>query len=143
MADRNIAQFEPLFHAAARFVHMGTTMDRTAELNVIRAGQIQYKRADISESSAKLIGNTAIVYSRLPASVFETCVLAGRTVLLSSDEVIPIGAGLAAVIWAGERTADSDEATMSRERLSRWRQWKSRDFGRILTSRGWPCMRGR
>ena len=65
MADRNMDELEALFHPSARFVHMGATMDRQAELNVIRAGQIQYKRADVSEASVELIGDTAIVYSRL------------------------------------------------------------------------------
>lgn len=44
---------------------MGATMDRKSEPGVIRAGQIQYKRADVSESSAEMIGDTAIVYCRL------------------------------------------------------------------------------
>ena len=65
MAERNVEQLETLFHAAARFVHMGATLDRTAELDVIRGGQIQYKHADISETSAEMVGDTAIVYSRL------------------------------------------------------------------------------
>lgn len=65
MADRNVEQLETLFHASARFVHMGATLDRKAELDVIRGGQIQYKHADISEASAEMIGDTAIVYSRL------------------------------------------------------------------------------
>ncbi len=65
MADRNIDQLETLFHTSARFVHMGATMNRKAELDVIRSGQIQYKRADINETSVEMIGDTAIVYSRL------------------------------------------------------------------------------
>lgn len=65
MANREVDKLEALFHPAARFVHMGATMDRKAELDVIRSGRIQYKRADVSESSAELIGDTAIVYSRL------------------------------------------------------------------------------
>lgn len=65
MANRDMPQLEGLFHAQSRFVHMGATMDRTGELDVIRSGRIEYKRADISESSAELIGETAIVYSRL------------------------------------------------------------------------------
>lgn len=65
MANRDMPQLEGLFHAQSRFVHMGATMDRTGELDVIRSGRIEYKRADISESSAELIGDTAVVYSRL------------------------------------------------------------------------------
>jgi hypothetical protein len=97
MADRNMNELEALFHPSARFVHMGATMDRQAELNVIRAGQIQYKRADVSEASAEMIGDTAIVYSRLrllavvggnevtnPFSVTEVYVMSGGRWQLAS-----------------------------------------------------------
>lgn len=65
MAERRMEQLEPLFHSSARFVHMGATMNRAAELDVIRTGKIEYRRADISETSAEMIGDTAIVYSKL------------------------------------------------------------------------------
>lgn len=65
MADRKMEELERLFHLSARFVHMGATMNRQAELDVIRGGQIQYKHAEISETSAEVIGDTAIVYSKL------------------------------------------------------------------------------
>lgn len=65
MANRDMPQLEGLFHAQSRFVHMGATMDRTGELEVIRSGRIEYKRADISEATAELIGDTAVIYSRL------------------------------------------------------------------------------
>ena len=97
MADQNMSELEALFHPSARFVHMGATMDRQAELNVIRAGQIQYKRADVSEASVELIGDTAIVYSRLrllavvggnevtnPFSVTEVYVMSGGRWQLAS-----------------------------------------------------------
>lgn len=65
MANRDMPQLEGLFHGQSRFVHMGATMDRAGELDVIRSSRIEYKRADISETTAELIGDTAIVYSRL------------------------------------------------------------------------------
>lgn len=65
MADCDMDRLEALFHPAARFVHMGATMDRAAELDVIRTGGIHYKQVDISEISAEMLGDTAIVYSRL------------------------------------------------------------------------------
>lgn len=65
MADRNTTELEVLFHPSARFVHMGATLDCKSELDVVRSGQIQYKHADISETSAERIGDTVIVYSRL------------------------------------------------------------------------------
>jgi hypothetical protein len=91
MADRTMDALEALFHPSARFVHMGATLDRQAELDVIRGGQIQYKHADISETSAELIDDTALVYSKLrllavvggnevtnPFSVTETYVRVGE-----------------------------------------------------------------
>lgn len=65
MAEREMAPLEGLFHASARFVHMGATLDRAAELDVIRGGKIQYKRADISEMTSDVIGDTVVVYTRL------------------------------------------------------------------------------
>ncbi len=92
MAGRNMVELEPLFHPSARFVHMGATLDRAAELDVISGGEIQYKHADISEMSVEMIGDTAIVYSKLrllavvggnevtnPFSVTETYVRKGRS----------------------------------------------------------------
>lgn len=65
MAERNTAELEKLFHAKSAFVHMGGTMSRAQELDVIRSGRIQYKRADIQEASVQLIGDTAIVLNRI------------------------------------------------------------------------------
>lgn len=65
MAERRTDKLDALFHPAARFVHMGATMDKAAELEVIASGRIQYKRADVSEASVELLGDTAIVFSRL------------------------------------------------------------------------------
>ncbi len=65
MANLDMPQLEALFHPSARFVHMSRTMDRAAELEVIRSGGIHYKQADISAMSVEIIGDTAIVYSQL------------------------------------------------------------------------------
>lgn len=65
MADRNMVELERLFHPSARFVHMGATMDRAAELDVIETGRIEYRKADIGDTSVEIISDTAIVYSRL------------------------------------------------------------------------------
>ncbi len=54
-----------LFHDEAVFVHMGATMSRNQELDVIKSGAIQYKRADIQEASVRFIGTTAIVLNRI------------------------------------------------------------------------------
>ena len=46
-------------------VHMGGTMSKTQELDVIRSGTIQYKTAEIQETSVRFIGSTAILLNRI------------------------------------------------------------------------------
>jgi hypothetical protein len=65
MADRKVDALDALFHEEAVFVHMGGTMSRAQELEVIKSGSIQYKKADIQEASARVIGTTAIVLNRI------------------------------------------------------------------------------
>jgi len=65
MAGRNKAALDKLIHERAVFVHMGATMTKAEELNVIEGGRIQYKEADVQEISARIIGDTAIVLSRI------------------------------------------------------------------------------
>jgi hypothetical protein len=65
MAERNVDALASLFHEEAVFVHMGATMTRDQELNVIKGGGIVYKQADIHEASVRFIGNTAIVLNRI------------------------------------------------------------------------------
>jgi hypothetical protein len=65
MADRQVDSLAPLFHEKASFVHMSRTMTRDQELEVIRSGGIHYKHAEIFESSARFIDNTAIVLQRI------------------------------------------------------------------------------
>jgi hypothetical protein len=65
MSDRKLDSLEPLFHEDAVFVHMGGNMSRSQELDVIKSGRIHYKRADIQDVSARIIGPTAIVLSRI------------------------------------------------------------------------------
>ncbi len=65
MAERNIDALDALFHEEAVFVHMGGTMTRARELEVIESGSIQYKKADIEEASVRVIGTTAIVLNRI------------------------------------------------------------------------------
>jgi 4-carboxymuconolactone decarboxylase len=47
------------------FVHMGGTMSKNQELEVIRGGGIQYKTVDIQEVSVRFIGTTAILLNRI------------------------------------------------------------------------------
>jgi Domain of unknown function (DUF4440) len=57
-----------LFHDEAVFVHMGATMSKNQELDVIRSGGIQYKNVDIQDVSVRFIGTagtTAILLNRI------------------------------------------------------------------------------
>ncbi len=65
MSERKADSLAALFHEKAVFVHMGGTMSRDQELNVIRTGGIHYKKADIHEVSVNIIGSTAILLNRI------------------------------------------------------------------------------
>ncbi len=65
MSERKLDSLEPLFHEEAVFVHMGGNMSRSQELDVIRTGRIHYKHADIQDVSARIVGSTAIVLSKI------------------------------------------------------------------------------
>lgn len=65
MAERNIEALDKLTDANAMFVHMGATMSKTQELDVIKTGRIEYKQADIEDIAARTIGETVIVLSRI------------------------------------------------------------------------------
>jgi uncharacterized protein DUF4440 len=65
MSERNVDALAALFHDKAVFVHMGGTMSKSQELEVIRSGRIQYKQADILEASVQLMGTTAILLNRI------------------------------------------------------------------------------
>ncbi len=65
MSERNVEALSDLFHEEAVFVHMGGTMSRSQELEVIKSGGIHYKQADIQEVSVKIIGTTAILLNRI------------------------------------------------------------------------------
>lgn len=65
MAERNVDELEKLFHEKAVFVHMSRTMSKAQELEVIRSGGIEYKKADIHEVSVNIIGNTAILLNKI------------------------------------------------------------------------------
>ncbi|MGQ0714708.1 MAG: nuclear transport factor 2 family protein [Gemmatimonadaceae bacterium] len=65
MSRRSVDSLAALFHDAAVFVHMGGTMSRSQELDVIGSGAIQYKHAEIHEASVRFIGTTAILLNRI------------------------------------------------------------------------------
>jgi hypothetical protein len=66
MSERKVDSLEALFHEEAVFVHMGGTMSKEQELEVIRSGAIHYKDVDIQEVSVRLIGaTTAILLNKI------------------------------------------------------------------------------
>ena len=65
MSERKVDSLDALFHEEAVFVHMGGTMSKDQELDVIRSGRIHYKKADIHEVSVNIIGTTAILLNRI------------------------------------------------------------------------------
>lgn len=65
MAEKNVAELDKLFDEKSIFVHMSRTMTKPQELEVIRTGNIEYRRANVSDVSVKFINDTAIVWSRI------------------------------------------------------------------------------
>lgn len=65
MAERKVDDLAALFDDKAIFVHMGATMTKAQELEVIKNGNIQYKNAEIQEVSVRFIGTTAILLNKI------------------------------------------------------------------------------
>jgi hypothetical protein len=61
MSERKVDSLEALFHEKAVFVHMGGTMSKEQELDVIRSGGIHYKDVEIQEASVRFIGTTTAI----------------------------------------------------------------------------------
>lgn len=65
MADKNVDQLAGLFHDQSKFVHMSGTWKKAEELDVIKTGRIWYKQADVADVAVEIVGNTAVVWSRI------------------------------------------------------------------------------
>jgi hypothetical protein len=65
MSERKVESLDALFHEKAVFVHMGATMSKTQELDVIRSGGIHYKTVEIQEASVQIIDQTAILLNKI------------------------------------------------------------------------------
>ena len=66
MSQRQLEPLAALFHDQAVFVHMGATMTKDEELEVIRSGQIHYKDIDIQDVSVRFPGTaTAILLNKV------------------------------------------------------------------------------
>jgi hypothetical protein len=61
MSRRQTELLSDLFHDGAVFVHMGATMTKEQELEVIDSGQIHYQDIDIQEASVRFIGGTTAI----------------------------------------------------------------------------------
>lgn len=65
MSEKKVDSLDKLFHEKAVFVHMGATMSKKQELDVIKGGMIQYKTVEIQESSVQIIDKTAILLNKI------------------------------------------------------------------------------
>ncbi|MBB3221650.1 nuclear transport factor 2 family protein [Pseudoduganella umbonata] len=97
MSDRNTEALTTLYNDKVMFVHMSRTLTKSEELDVIKSGNIQYKKVDIQESSVRLVDSTAIVLTKMrlgavvggnevtnPFMVTEVYVRQGKTWTLAS-----------------------------------------------------------
>lgn len=65
MAEKDVDKLAPLFHDKARFVHMSGTWKKDEEIDIIKTGRIWYKKADVHDVVIEIVGNTAVVWSRI------------------------------------------------------------------------------
>ncbi|WP_375446539.1 nuclear transport factor 2 family protein [uncultured Fibrella sp.] len=65
MSDKNVDKLTALFDEKSMFVHMGGSWGKTQELDVIKSGNIWYKKATVHSTTVNMIGNTAILLSDL------------------------------------------------------------------------------
>lgn len=65
MSERNVDSLDALFHEKAVFVHMGGSLGKEQELEIIKSGGIHYRQADIHEVSVNIIGATAILLNSI------------------------------------------------------------------------------
>lgn len=65
MSERKVDSLNSLFHEEAVFVHMGGTLTKKQELDVIKSGGIHYKNVEIQEVSVRFIGTTAILLNKI------------------------------------------------------------------------------
>lgn len=65
MSERKVDSLDALFYEKSVFVHMGGTMSRSEELEVIKSGRIHYKDVEIQDASVRFVGMTAIVLNRI------------------------------------------------------------------------------
>lgn len=65
MVEGKLDSLAALLDERAVFVHMGATLSKNEELDVIRRGGIVYKSVDVQDGSVRFIGTTAILLNRV------------------------------------------------------------------------------
>ena len=65
MSDKDVDKLDKLFDAKAKFVHMSGTWKKDEELNIIKTGSIWYKKTTVKDTAVEIVGNTAVVWSRI------------------------------------------------------------------------------
>jgi hypothetical protein len=68
MADKDVDKLARLFDDKAKFVHMSGTWKKEEELEIIKTGSIWYKNSDVHDVAVEVVGNTAVVWSRITLS---------------------------------------------------------------------------
>lgn len=61
MAEKQVDSLSALFHEKSMFVHMGGSWGKDREIDVIKSGNIWYKKAEVYSASVNFIGNTVIL----------------------------------------------------------------------------------
>jgi hypothetical protein len=61
MADKKTDSLQVLFDDKSMFVHMGGSWGKSQEIDVIKAGTIWYKKAEVYSVIVNIIGNTVIL----------------------------------------------------------------------------------
>ncbi|WP_099369627.1 nuclear transport factor 2 family protein [Sphingobacterium sp. 1.A.5] len=77
MAEKNVEELDKLFDEKSMFVHMGGSWGKQQELDVIKTGNIWYKKAEVYSVTVNFIGNTAILLNDIDLEA----VVGGNTVV--------------------------------------------------------------
>ncbi|GHT32582.1 hypothetical protein AGMMS49574_16360 [Bacteroidia bacterium] len=65
MADKDMTKLDNLFDEKSVFIHMGGAGDKAQEMATIEQSFIHYKHAEVFETAARIIDNTAVVLNRI------------------------------------------------------------------------------
>lgn len=65
MSDKNVDKLATLFDEKSMFVHMGGSWGKSREIEVIKSGNIWYKKASVYTTAFHQIGETAFLLSDL------------------------------------------------------------------------------